>query len=249
MAKLFVHKHGKLLGEVELDHGATTIGRRPDNDIALSDRTVSGRHARIHLSHGRATLQDLGSTNGTCVNGKRIATHALDDGDMIAIGNYRLGFDGGGAGTVDAGAPTQILRLDKPGMPPAPVDARSTRRIRKWRPGNGTDQAVSGAERRACLRIVSGCNQGRHLDLLAPVTAIGEPGHEVVVLIRRGDDLLIRVVHVASGRVLVNDAPLADEAITLRHNDVIMVGDVRMIVVLETTADEAGAGTENWTLE
>jgi hypothetical protein len=248
--KLFVNKHGKPLGELELAPGETTIGRRADNDIVLSDRAVSGRHARIHLAQGQATVQDLDSTNGTLVNGRRISTHPLADGDMISIGNYRLALGRDESLVGDPGPPTQILRLDRPGMPPGIVDERSTRRIREWRARYPGAQGALPAEARAMrLRIMSGCNRGRHLDLLAPVTALGEPGEEVVVLMRDGDGLSMRPVHAGSGRIRVNNAPLGDGSRPLRHNDVIEVGDVRMTVVFEAGTEELTAGTENWSLE
>lgn len=62
-----------------------TIGRDPQNDIVLDDRPVSRKHAEIRLRLGRYTLYDLQSTNGTFVNGRRIAEVVLSDGDRITI--------------------------------------------------------------------------------------------------------------------------------------------------------------------
>lgn len=67
-----------------------TIGRDPDNDLVLDDRRVSRRHAEIRLRLGRYTLYDLQSTNGTFVNGRRVAEIALSDGDRIAIGGTEV---------------------------------------------------------------------------------------------------------------------------------------------------------------
>jgi len=80
-----------------------TIGRDPENDLVLDDRRVSRRHAEIRLRLGRYTLYDLQSTNGTYVNGRRVAEVVLSDGDRIAIGGSELviqqeaGVGGGGA--------------------------------------------------------------------------------------------------------------------------------------------------------
>ncbi len=68
------------------------IGRDPENDIVLSDRRVSRRHAEIKLRLGRYTLYDLQSTNGTLVNGRRVAEVVLSDGDRIAIGGTEMVF-------------------------------------------------------------------------------------------------------------------------------------------------------------
>src|SRR6266540_3235713 len=67
-----------------------TIGRDPENDLVLDDRRVSRRHAEIRLRLGRYTLYDLQSTNGTFVNGRRVAEVVLSDGDRIAIGGSEL---------------------------------------------------------------------------------------------------------------------------------------------------------------
>lgn len=70
--------------------GTITIGRAPDNDIVLDDRRVSRRHAEVRLRLGRHALYDLGSTNGTVVNGKRVTEVALSEGDRITLGAATL---------------------------------------------------------------------------------------------------------------------------------------------------------------
>ncbi len=67
-----------------------TIGRRPYNDIPLDDLTVSGEHALIRTVNGESTLIDLGSRNGTLVNGMDSKQRVLQGGDVIDIGIYRL---------------------------------------------------------------------------------------------------------------------------------------------------------------
>jgi hypothetical protein len=64
----------------------TSIGRTADNQIVVPIREVSRRHAEIVLSEAGYTLKDLGSPNGTYVNGERITEHKLSDGDRIAVG-------------------------------------------------------------------------------------------------------------------------------------------------------------------
>ena len=63
------------------------IGRHADSDFVIDDRTVSRRHAAIHNEGPEWILEDLGSTNGTRVNGERIATRAtIKPGDEIGFG-------------------------------------------------------------------------------------------------------------------------------------------------------------------
>lgn len=77
---------------VSLGPDPILIGRDPQNDVVLDDRRVSRKHAEIRLRLGRYTLYDLQSTNGTYVNGRRVAEKVLDDGDRISIGGLELLF-------------------------------------------------------------------------------------------------------------------------------------------------------------
>lgn len=65
---------------------STSIGRTPDNQIVVPVREVSRRHAEIVLTEGGYVVKDLGSPNGTFVNGERITEHRLQDEDRIAMG-------------------------------------------------------------------------------------------------------------------------------------------------------------------
>lgn len=70
-----------------------SIGKAPENHLAIpEDRALSRRHAKIVLGEGKATLYDLGSTNGTAVNGRPVEVSELEDNDEIALGSsiYRF---------------------------------------------------------------------------------------------------------------------------------------------------------------
>ncbi|HUQ42284.1 MAG TPA: DUF3662 and FHA domain-containing protein [Candidatus Limnocylindrales bacterium] len=77
---------------VPLGPDPVLIGRDPQNDIVLDDRRVSRKHAEVRLRLGRYTLYDLQSTNGTYVNGRRVAEKVLDDGDKVSIGGLEIVF-------------------------------------------------------------------------------------------------------------------------------------------------------------
>lgn len=83
---------GSSLGEMYLmREGETTIGRSIECDIALSDPGISRRHAKLVLNaDGQVTLCDLGSTNGTFVNGQAIQSQTLTDGDKIQVGSTTI---------------------------------------------------------------------------------------------------------------------------------------------------------------
>ncbi|MGY1740426.1 MULTISPECIES: FhaA domain-containing protein [unclassified Blastococcus] len=74
----------------ELTTGRNVIGRGTDADIRLPDTGVSRKHVDVVLESGVAHCEDLGSTNGTLVNGRRITRQALADGDVIRIGHSVL---------------------------------------------------------------------------------------------------------------------------------------------------------------
>jgi hypothetical protein len=73
-----------------LDQGSNVLGRGTEADIRLPDTGVSRKHADVQLHGGTVVVEDLGSTNGTLVNGRRIARQDLADGDVIRIGHSVL---------------------------------------------------------------------------------------------------------------------------------------------------------------
>lgn len=68
------------------------IGRQSDNDLVITDPGVSRHHAEVINHNGTCTLHDLGSTNGTYVNGSVVSEHALRDGDRISLGSTVVEF-------------------------------------------------------------------------------------------------------------------------------------------------------------
>ncbi|HEY1584295.1 MAG TPA: FHA domain-containing protein, partial [Polyangia bacterium] len=71
----------------------TRVGRGADQDLVLADIAVSRRHFTIHAESGRYRMRDLGSGNGTLVNGQRLDTVILNDGDQLECGNTLMRFD------------------------------------------------------------------------------------------------------------------------------------------------------------
>src|ERR1043166_6045824 len=90
MAKLILSLEGSVIREVPLDKERVTIGRKPQNDVQIENLAVSGEHACIVTILNDSFLEDLGSTNGTLVNGNPIKKHILQNNDTIEIGKYKL---------------------------------------------------------------------------------------------------------------------------------------------------------------
>jgi hypothetical protein len=72
---------------------AVMLGRHPSCEVVLDDLTVSRRHAQLHFRDGRWILQDLGSKNGTSVNGARVMRCQLRAGDHLRLGEQHLVVD------------------------------------------------------------------------------------------------------------------------------------------------------------
>jgi hypothetical protein len=78
---------------VYLIEGTARIGRGDENEVVLADPSVSRTHAVLDAGGAEAVLRDLGSTNGTFVNGRRVATQGLRAGDELTFGNTRMRFE------------------------------------------------------------------------------------------------------------------------------------------------------------
>jgi adenylate cyclase len=94
-AYIVIHGPGHEGTTLQLREGITSFGRLPSNDVILLGDLVSRHHSRITFFEGRATLQDLGSHNGSWVNGERITSRVLKDGDVARVGNFRVAFNAG----------------------------------------------------------------------------------------------------------------------------------------------------------
>ena len=91
-ARLVVFRDGVVHRALELGSRALTIGRGLNNDVILEDTRVSRHHAQLRYRARRFWLSDLGSTNGTYINGEQVAEQALRDGDTISLGGLELIF-------------------------------------------------------------------------------------------------------------------------------------------------------------
>jgi pSer/pThr/pTyr-binding forkhead associated (FHA) protein len=116
MAKLILSMDGLVLKEIPLTKERTTLGRKPHNDIQIDNLAVSGEHAVIVTILNDSFLEDLGSTNGTVVNGNPVKKHFLQNNDVIELGKYKLKFIGEAAPAAGAGGDkadfekTRVLR-------------------------------------------------------------------------------------------------------------------------------------------
>jgi len=74
----------------EIDKKMFFIGRNTTCDIHVNDEDVSRKHARVEVKPEGITIHDLGSTNGTLVNGMKVKKHLLQEGDRIQVGSFTI---------------------------------------------------------------------------------------------------------------------------------------------------------------
>jgi pSer/pThr/pTyr-binding forkhead associated (FHA) protein len=90
MAKLILSLEGSVIREIPINKERIMIGRKAQNDIQIENLAVSGEHACIVTILADSFLEDLGSTNGTLVNGNQVKKHILQNNDVIEIGKYKM---------------------------------------------------------------------------------------------------------------------------------------------------------------
>ena len=113
----------------DLTLAETRIGRGADQDVVLTDIAVSRRHVTVHMEGARFRIRDLGSGNGTLVNGQRVDSHVLADGDHIEIGQTVMRFEHAASRAQPAAAPPAPARTAPPppsyGAPSMPTETPS----------------------------------------------------------------------------------------------------------------------------
>jgi pSer/pThr/pTyr-binding forkhead associated (FHA) protein len=201
MAKLIMSLDNAVIREVPLDKERFTIGRKAHNDIQIDNLAVSGEHALIVTILNDSFLEDLGSTNGTLVNGNPVKKHILQTNDIIEIGKYKLKF-----GDTQVRA-TQTTTQSRP-PPPAPTVPKQPEKL-------------------AAVQILTGPSAGKELELTKNLTTLGKPGVQVAVITRRPHGYFITHVEGANFPV-INGKALDAQAHQLNDHDVIELAGVKM---------------------
>jgi hypothetical protein len=168
-----------------LTRDRTTLGRKPHNHIVLTDLAVSGEHVVVH---------DLGSTNGTYINGKMVDRHLLHEGDVIAIGKFKIRYHSANELT-DEGK-TVAMGLD-----------------------SGMYHASTGALQ-ACLKVLTGSSAGLELPVVKAVSTFGKPGVAMVAIAHRRQGYFISCMEAIQVPTL-NGYPISDEPVLLSDYDVV----------------------------
>jgi hypothetical protein len=207
--------------DIPLDRERITIGRRPDNDVCLPYPAVSGEHAAVLTILDDSFLEDLGSTNGTLVNGKRIAKHFLRDGDEIDVGQQVLVYRD------DVSGAARPRPADAAQLPVAPAAARVELAGEAIGEAEWTQSATAAPPGTPTLEIVDGAGAGRRLAIDRDVFVIGRVGLQVVSVSRQPEGW--RLAHVEGATPPhVNGAALNADGALLVDGDEIEVAGVRI---------------------
>jgi pSer/pThr/pTyr-binding forkhead associated (FHA) protein len=248
MAKLILSLEGSVIREVPLDKERITIGRKAQNDIQIENLAVSGEHACIVTILNDSFLEDLGSTNGTLVNGNSVKKHILQNNDVIEIGKYKLKYaaevPAAGQASVDDFEKTMILR-SPPAAKPAPKTSTDTQAMPTGNtvpvppaspapaaapsapPAAAPPAARAADGSLAAIQILNGPSAGKEMELTKNLTTLGKPGVQVAVITRRPQGYFITHVEGASCPI-VNGKTLDAQSHPLNDHDVIELAGVKM---------------------
>ena len=226
MPKMIVSIDEVVIKEVQLTKDKTTLGRRPYNDIVIDNLAVSGEHAAILMNGSEVILEDLNSTNGTYVNGKAIKKQALQNGDSIEVGKYKIKFVGDN--TADQFDKTMVVKsphvaMAAPAMPaPAmPAPAMPAAAAPSVAAADGAGAA------KASIRVLSGAAAGREVPLTKVVTTIGKPAVAVAAITKRHHGFVVHHVE-GGGSPTLNGQTITSDPVPLKHGDVIELAGTQM---------------------
>ncbi len=204
MPQLIASVEGVKVKHIFLENDRTTLGRKHHNDIVLDSLVVSGNHCVFEMQGlADVTVEDLGSTNGTYINGQMIKSRQLlRDKDMITIGNFSLQF------------------LTRSEHPPA-ANPQATMAMSLASLGLPGTSAVLHAS----LKLLSGASAGLEVPLVKAVTVFGQPGISVVAISHRREGYFVAHMGGKTWPTL-NGIKIGQDAIALAHHDIVnLAGD------------------------
>ncbi len=234
VAKLVMKSNSGEQEEIPLTNETTTIGRKPSNDIHIDNLSVSGNHAQVITILEDSFLEDLGSTNGTYVNGKLIKKHALEHGDKITLGKYQITYEKSAGDSDQDFEQTMIIRPGEAGMPEEAGSQEIDKSVQKISAAIASENVSTNTskteDKTACLQLLSGANAGKELVLKKALTTIGQPGVQVAAITRRPQGFFL--IHVDGGPdnnvPKVAGSPIGSNAHQLNDHDIIEVAGVKM---------------------
>jgi len=207
MNKIMILENGSVQQEIELDKQQLVIGRDASNAIHLSDPSVSRRHALLTCALDEYFIEDLGSTNGTLLNDKRVTKHILKHGDLLQIGDYILRYEQvveEDAFEDDDPDKTQVINHPRLNQP---VEVKAV------------------VPKTATIRYFRGPKKGQSEQILRSLYTLGKPGGDVAVIARRPQGFYLLKIGKNSYPMINNKKVDVGGGIKLNEGDVVEVGE------------------------
>lgn len=220
MARLILTHDGVVIREFQLQKERSSVGRKAHNDIVLDDPTVSGEHA-VFLKLQHVYVEDLGSTNGVLLNGKRVTKRQLNHGDVVRIGRHELKFVDDSAQQFER---TVVIGAD------AKASAMEAMRTSVSREAPTVVNNPAGTAKRALVKVLNGAKQGEQILLSKAYTTVGTPGVQVAVISKRGGHYHLMQMGGVSDAIppRLNNQPIGAESKPLKNGDVIEVANTKL---------------------
>jgi len=213
MSKLILTLDGAVIREYSIDKDSISIGRKHGNDIQLNDLTISGRHSLITKVGDNIFIDDLGSTNGSLLNGARVAKSRLQHSDVIQIGNYQFTYFSQDDEDYE---PTMFLR----------AEIEDTKIIdTKQKPTAENTGAKLGA-----IKVLSGPLKDKILELRKPFNTLGFNGSKMAIIARNSINYTITaIINEDSFNIaMINGRDISTEALELKEHDIIELANTQM---------------------
>jgi pSer/pThr/pTyr-binding forkhead associated (FHA) protein len=229
MPKLIVTVEGKVVSEWPLGEHDAIIGRGHDCGVQLNDPSVSRHHAKIARIYTGFFIEDLDSTNGVILNGRRVRKHMLKDGDLVQIGTHEIKFLTEGENNSLAEADKTVVLTARPRAVDAATNTAKSPNAPMQKPRKRI-APLPASERqagKAYVRMLSGPEQGDSKLVDKSLYTIGQPGGNLAVISRRAQGHFL--LHLGGDKVTtLNGGDVLGAGVKLNDGDVIQVGDTRL---------------------
>ena len=223
MAKLIVSQNGTVTENRFLNDASFTVGSLPDSDLCLAIAGVSRSHARITSIGNDDILEDLGSTNGTVVNGQPVTRHILQNDDVIEIAGVQIRYRNHKAIDGPSFDRTMIIQASEleHNAPAQPVGAYSLATAKR-------ELRLKKRGRLGLVRVFDGTQSSREIELSEVLHIFGIPGKQLAVINARPHGYFI--THVEGKKpARLNGKSIGFEPRALSPHDTIEVGDQKLV--------------------
>jgi pSer/pThr/pTyr-binding forkhead associated (FHA) protein len=227
MAKLIVSQNGTVTENRFLNDASFTIGSLPDSDLCLAIDGVSRSHARITSIGNDDILEDLGSTNGTVVNGQPVTRHILQNDDVIEIAGVQIRYRNHKAIDGPSFDRTMIIQASdlERNASAQPVGAYSLATAKK-------EFRLKKGGRLGLIRAFDGTQSSREIELSEVLHVFGIPGKQLAVINSRPHGYFITHVE-GKAPARLNGKSIGHEPRPLSPNDTIEVGDEKLLFLFK----------------